>query len=358
MKHALLVLVLAASPVFAQQPAAPATPAAAPAAPAAEPTAVEQLRAEAARVGPIGQEFVQRFLDATAALPDIAPRHLFVDADHTHWYTAAQAEALPAEARAALTPRDLDDAFYWNTRYGTPIAYARPLELAAKQGLPPNPGIVDFGCGGLGADRLLASLGCRVVGVDVDPLLPVLYSEPGDTGAIASAFPGGAGGTLSLVTGQWPAGASAVAAVRAALPAGLDLFLSKNTLKRGYIHPSEPTDPRRLVHLGVEDAEFVAAVVKALRPGGLFVIYNLCPAPAPAGQPYIPWADGHCPFPRVLLESAGLQVLDYDTVDDSAARQLGHALGWDEGEGAMDLEHDLFAWYTIARRPASAAGPK
>ncbi len=114
------------------------------------------------------------------------------------------------------------------------------------------------------------------------------------------------------------------------------------------------------MHLGVDDAAFVAAVAQSLRPGGLFVIYNLCPAPAPPDQPYIPWADGRCPFPRELLEGAGLQVLDFDVVDDTAARALGHALGWDQGDGAMDLQHDLFAWYTIARRPPveAAGAPK
>src|SRR5262249_241072 len=98
---------------------------------------------------------------------------------------------------------------------------------------------------------------------------------PGAPGRIAPAMPAGGDGPLQPVTGQWPADAATLAAVKAALPDGLDLFLSKNTLKRGYIHPERETDPRRLVHLGVDDAAFVAAVAQALKPGGLFVIYNL-----------------------------------------------------------------------------------
>jgi SAM-dependent methyltransferase len=351
----LVAIALFVAPALAQQPTAPAASAAAP---AAEPTVVEQIGAEAAALGPLQHPFAQRFLDATAKLPAIAPRHLFSDKDHTHWYTAAQADALGAEARAALTARDFNDAFYWSTRYGTPVAYARPLDLSAgraefeaQQKRGEVLSIVDFGCGGLGASRLLASCGCRVVGIDVDPLLPALYSETGDTGVIPSAFPGEPGGTLQLVTGQWPADAATVKAVKTALPDGLDLFLSKNTLKRGYIHPERETDPKRLVHLGVDDATFVAAVAQALKPGGLFVIYNLCPAPAPADKPYIPWADGRCPFERSVLEAAGLEVLDFDVVDDDAIRAQAHALGWDQGEGAMDLHNDLFAWFTIARRP-------
>ena len=357
MKRVLTLLLLCA-PALAQQPATPAT--VAPASPAAEPTAVERLRAEAAAVGPMKTKFAQQFLDATAGLPTIMPRKAFVDADGSHWYTLAEKGALGFQLDAPIKSRDLDADFYWNTRYGSPIAYARALDLAADRGLAALPSVLDFGCGGLGAPRLLASCGCKVVGVDVDPMLRVLYAERGDTGIIPSAIPGGPAGRLNLVIGQWPADAPTVAAVKAAQPDGLDLFLSKNTLKRGYIHPSEPTDPKRLVHLGVDDAAFVAAVAKSLRAGGLFVIYNLCPAPAPADQPYIPWADGHCPFPRELIEGAGLQILDFDVVDDVAARTLGHALGWDQGEGAMDLQHDLFAWYTIARKPpaGTASQPK
>jgi hypothetical protein len=38
---------------------------------------------------------------------------------------------------------------------------------------------------------------------------------------------------------------------------------------------------------------------------------------------------------------------------------MGHAFGWDAGEGAMDLEKDLFAHYTLLRRPggSGAGGP-
>jgi hypothetical protein len=325
--------------------------------PAAEATAAQTLRAEAEAVRPLVQSQLARdFLQATAALPELQPRTVYSNADHSRWYSAAQAAALSADERAALSERTLDPSFYWNTRYGSPVAYARAVDLAAQRGATSGAAVVDFGCGGLGASRLLATLGCAVAAVDVDLLLPALYSEPGDTGRMASLGADAADGSLTLVTGQWPGDPATADAVRAALPQGVDLFLSKNTLKNGYIHPAEPVDPRRLVHLGVSDEEFVKAVFAALRPGGLFMIYNLCPAPAAAGQPYIPWADGHCPFPREMLEAAGLQVLDFDVVDDEAARSMGHALDWDQGESPMDLKDDLFAWYTVARRPA--ASPK
>jgi SAM-dependent methyltransferase len=338
-------------------------PAAAQEAPAEPDPVLAALRAEAVALAPLVQtDFARAFLEATAALPAVAPRRVFTNADRSRWLTAAQAEALAADERAGLTERTLDASFYWNTRYGSPLSYARALDIAAQhgaaqQGLPARAAVADFGCGGLGAARLLASLGCAVAGVDVDPLLPALYAEPGDTGAVPAAGRG-ASGRLALVTGAWPAEPAAVQALRAALPDGADLFLSKNTLKNGYLHPAQPVDPRKLVHLGVEDEAFVAAVAGLLRPGGLFLVYNLCPAPAAEGEPYIPWADGRCPFPRAMLEAAGLEVLAFDQVDDEAARALGHALGWDAGEGGMRLDEELFAWFTLARRPMEARAPK
>jgi hypothetical protein len=29
---------------------------------------------------------------------------------------------------------------------------------------------------------------------------------------------------------------------------------------------------------------------------------------------------------------------------------MAHALGWDEGDQPMDLEKDLFAWYTLVEK--------
>ena len=187
---------------------------------------------------------------------------------------------------------------------------------------------------------MLATIGAHVVGVEVDPILRALYSSASDTGSLAR-------GRVVLVHGSWPGDSE----VRASAGAGFDLFLSKNTLKRGYIHPEQPVDPDRLVHLGVTDEAFVAAVFESLVPGGLFAIYNLCPAPAPPGEPYIPWADGRSPFPREVFEAAGFEVLAFDEDDTLRIRDFGRALSWDEGEEAMDLQNDLFAWFTIVRKP-------
>jgi hypothetical protein len=128
-------------------------------------------------------------------------------------------------------------------------------------------------------------------------------------------------------------------------------LLSKNTLKYGYIHPAEPVDPRRLVHLEVSDTVFVRAIGRASNPAAS-AIYSLCPARRlPASR--IPWADGRCPFSRELWEAEGFEVIAFDQNDDAAAREMGRALGWNEGPGAMDLEHDLFGTYTLLRKRKS-----
>jgi hypothetical protein len=105
-----------------------------------------------------------------------------------------------------------------------------------------------------------------------------------------------------------------------------------------------------LVHLGVSDSAFLAALARTVRPHGKVLIYNLCPAPAPPGKPYIPWADGRCPFPREAWRAAGFDVMAFDVEDSPAARAMGHALGWDRGDGGMKLDQDLFASWSLFER--------
>ena len=303
---------------------------------------VQQLQEEAKALAPLVRTQLARdFLAAVPKLPRVAPRTVYRDSARTRAWTEREAQALPDSVRAKLVPRVLDEKFYYDTRYGSPLAYVRALELLGEQDVKSVRGarVADFGCGMLGQLRLLAELGARTVGIDVDPLLPALYSEPGDQGVVGA-------GSVKLATGQWPA----TDAMRSEVGEGLDLFLSKNTLKNGYIHPAEKVDPRMLVHLGVSDSEYVAALANSVRKGGHVLIYNLCPAPAAPGKPYIPWADGRCPFPREMWERAGFRVVEFDRDDSPAARAMAHALGWDQGEGGMKLEQDLFATWSLFRR--------
>ncbi len=328
---ALLTLLLAGAPTAAL--------ASGPVAPSA---ALAKLRADADSLRPlVRSSLAQGFLWATVGLSPKSARTVWRDSSRTTWWNDRDARALPDSVLSRLISRPLDETYFWNTRYGSPLAYARALEVAAAHGFTTfvDKRVADFGCGMVGQLQLMASLGADAVGIDVDASLRALYSEPGDLGKMGR-------GRVRLAIGQWPADES----VRSEVGEGLDLFLSKNTLKNGYLHPAEPVEPRMRVHLGVSDSAFVAQLARSVRRGGLVVIYNLSPAPAPPGKPYIPWADGRCPFPREMWEASGFEVLTFDEDDGPAARAMGHALGWDAGESGMKLETDLFALTSVFRR--------
>jgi hypothetical protein len=313
---------------------------------ASDPAAASQpssLPAEARQLQPLARtDLGQAFLRAAEAKPPFAPRTVYRRGKAREWLDAAGFAKLAAADRAAWKPVTIDEETYQGLFYGSPLAYLLPLERLGGAGFGTLRGkrVADFGHGGIGQLRLFAELGAESVGIDVDPLQPVLYSAPGDQGPV-----GKAGGSVKLVHGRFPADARVVAAVGS----DYDLFLSKNTLKRGYIHPAEKVDPRMLVNIG-DDPAFLKAVASALKPGGWFVIYNLSPAPNAPGKRYLPWADGRCPFSAEDLAAAGFETLVRDAVDDQAARALGAALGWDKPPGNMKLADDLFALVTIARK--------
>lgn len=329
------VPLLMAGALAASAPAPPASPA---------PSALETIRGEARRLeSHVRSPWVRRFVRATSELPPVAARPFYRTADRSRWYTAEEAERLPASDRAALQRVEVGDDTYYS-RYSTPLAYARPLDILAAQGfLPRGSRLVDFGYGNIGQLKLLALLGAEAHGIEVDPLLPLLYAA--ENGPLRAAD--GTVGLLRLLHGRFPAEAGLVAD----LGRGYDLFMSKNTLKRGYVHPEQPVPERQRIDLGVSDAAYVGTVYGLLKPGGYFLIYNLSPAPAPPDKPYVPWADGRSPFDEATLRAAGFEVIAFDRDDSEAARALARVLGWDQGERPMDLDRDLFGRYTLARRP-------
>jgi len=314
----------------------------------AEPTGLEAIRAEAlAAKKLVTSDLAKAFLRAADDLQSPTPRKIYRDAETRLYYPAVLRDAMLADRRDALTTIEVTEELYYTTKYGTPLAYVRPLEILGHAGIKSVEGfrILDFGYGEIGPPRLLANLGADAVGVDVDPLLPVLYSLPEDQGPV-TAHGGKSACRVTLVNGHWPGDAK----VNKAVGKGFDLIISKNTLKNGYLHPERPVDKRMLFDLGVSEQDFAKALYESLKPGGYAMIYNICPAPAPPDKPYIPWADGRCPFSRKMLESAGFKVLKFDEDDSTAVRQMARAFGWDKGEGAMDVEKDLFAHYTLLSR--------
>lgn len=334
-------LMLAALAVAA---CAPATSAPAAAATAADTVLIE-LRDEANAARPLARTPLGRgFLDAVARLAPPESRTLWTDSARTGWWTGTEAAQRPDTARARMVQRTLPPGFFYTTRYGTPLAYLRPLELLGERGVKDLRGarVLDYGCGNIAQLRLMALGGAHAIGVDVDPVLRALYGNPGDLGAV----PGG--GEVALVTGKFPGDA----AVASAVGGGYRLFVSKNTLKKGYVHPDTVTDPRQRVDLSADDATFLREVRERLEPGGWFLVYNLGLGPKRKEGRYDPTADAGCPWTRAQLEAAGFEVLAHDAPDDAPARAMAKAFGWDAGPNGMKLDQ-LAALYTLARRPAA-----
>ena len=310
---------------------------------------LDRLRSEADAVRPLVQhDGVRSFVSAVSALPEIRTRAVYVQREPKAAFSESEAAAMPAEQREKLRKLEFDTGKYYDTFYGSPLAYARALDLCAAAGLESfeDRRVVDYGYGTCGHLRMLAAVGADTTGVDVDPILRVLYGEPGDQGRMPALGRSDRGGTMYLVDGFWPGAGR----VRGEVGGHYDLFISKNTLKNGYVHPAEGVDKRRTLTLGVSDEEFVTAVFESLKPGGLAMIYNIGPAPAPAGKPVIPWADIRCPFPRELWEKVGFKVIEFDKDDKAAFVPFAKALDWDKGDSPMDLEKDLFVSYTLMRR--------
>jgi hypothetical protein len=313
------------------------------------PSTVDRLRQESRALESLVDSGVGRlFLQAARELPPVAsPRIVYYNRETRDALSEAEVQASTGTPEG-YERLELDEEYYYTTRYGTPLAFVRALDLVGQAGLSHLAGarIVDFGFGSIGQLRILASLGADAVGIEVDDRLRALYGEEGDTGRIppASVAADGARGSITLVFGHYPASED----IREAVGGGFALFVSKNTLKRGYIHPEEDVDPRMLVHLGVDDATYVGTLFDILQPGGYAMIYNLHPAAAAKGEPYIPWADGRCPFSRELIEDSGFRILAFDEDDTPFARTMGKALGWDE---QMKLDTDLFATWTLLQRP-------
>lgn len=307
----------------------------------------EILVEEAQKLRPfVHSEIANDFLDAVPELPRIdAIRVVYRNRETRHAVSQSEADAMSDDALEGYKRMELDENFYYFTAYGSPLAFVRPLDLIGRAGVSSLDGlrVVDFGFGNIIQLRLMAANGASAHGIDVDRLLMHLYSGRGDTGYVPRARSAGPGdrGDVAIHIGQWPVEESLVEEVNG----GYDLFISKNTLKNGYIHPAQEVDPRYLVHLGVDDETFVAAVYNILKPGGYFLIYNLCPKQSE--ERYIPWADGRSPFARDLLTSVGFEVVYYNADDSDPARQMGRFLGWGE---QMDLDNDLFGTFTLMRK--------
>lgn len=325
-------------------------------APAAPGSAVLMLKSEAEILKPLMTSMLAKeFLEATRLLPAIEPRTLYrVKGKPGEILTeqdvkGRQHRDLPPLDPAALTEQQVDERLYYYTGFGSPLVYARLIDILAANGVDALAGkrVLDFGYGSVGQIRLMASLGADAHGAEVSPLLNALYSGPGDQGR-ALGLGDIKGGTVSLHHGRWPGETGDT------VGKDFDVITSKNTLKRGYLHPERETNKAWLIDLGVSDDAFLAAVHSALKPGGLFLIYNISPAQNPPDKPFLPHADGRCAFTREQLEAAGFTIIAYDQNDIDRLHPIFAALGYDNGQSREEALKNLFAHYTLCRRPAAS----
>lgn len=289
------------------------------------------------------------FVDAVPMLPEPTAHTIHRAADRSRAFAEAEYEALSDADRDGLTTRTYPPEFFYYTGYGSPLIYSRPLDIVADRARWSSfrgKHILDFGYGSIGHLRLLAATGAHTTGIEVEPVLRALYAHPSATETPT--------GSVHLVNGRWPAESAIVEAVsrRAGQSprGGFDLIMSKNVLKSGYIHPARETDPRFLVKLGVDDAKFLDSCREALAPRGWLLIYNISPAQNPPDKPYLPHADGQCPFTREQLSAAGFEIVAFDQQDTEAVLDVWMALGTNDGKPRDEVASDLFAWYTVCRR--------
>ena len=320
-------------------------------------TAVDILTDNARALLPLVKSDVcQSFLAAAPHMPKV-PRYVLyyeVDAPNAkslrglEGITEQQLLKLDKADREKYKPVSVTDTRYYLTRYGTPIAFARALDLCGQAGLNSleSKKIVDFGFGSIGHLRMMASCGANVFGIEVDTSLRGLYSSPRDQGKISrfGEESGRAPGKLRLLFGNFPGEDR----LTSDLGSGIDVFFSKNTLKRGYIHPEQEVPESQKISLGVSDAEFIKSVFDRLNPGGMFMIYNLHPKRTAPGDGYIPWSDGRSPFEKGALESAGFKVIQFDCDDTAFSHEMAKRFGWDK---SMDVENNLRATYTLLQKP-------
>ncbi len=277
--------------------------------------------------------WVKAFIRAAQGLPPHPKQVFFHSADKKTWLTEADAAKLPEAERAQLVKQELDDEFYY-ARIADPLGYLRPFDVIGRAGFhPKGKKVLDLGYGSIGQLKMLASLGADVTGIEVHPALPLLYAkENGKQGP----------GKVTVLHGYFPREPALVKAAGG----GYQLFMSKNTLKKGYVHPDTG---EAQIDVGPDDA-FLKTVHGMLAPRGFFFIYNFGPAPAAPGKPPIAMADIRCPFTKEAIEKAGFEVLAYNQADDAEGRAAAKVLEWNIGPDAMDVDHDLFAQYTLARR--------
>lgn len=318
----------------------------------APPSYREKLAGEAEAVKGLAETPLGiAFLEQCAALPPMTPRKFYYrQSDRSALSPAAHAALEEADA-STYQELDVQERHYFGL-YSTPIACIRAIDIASHSGLTDVEGkrIADFGFGNIGQLVALSALGAHPVGIEIAGGLQEAIYHPEAANPLADGNeddPQEPSARIQLVFGRYPT----TQAIIDEVGAEFDLFISKNTLKKGYIHPEREAPPSQLIDLGVDDRTYLTTVYEALAPGGMMLIYNLYPKPAADDEPYIPWASGECPFEKPLVEDIGFEIIAWNTDDSAKARAMGKALNWDSGVEEEAFNDNLYAMYTVLRKP-------
>ncbi len=209
---------------------------------------------------------------------------------------------------------------------------------------------MDFGFGNVGQLKMMASLGGTVIGVEIDgSLASAMYHLNSDQGEVEKhSNLIKSTGSLELFFGKWPVEKE----VNDAVGDGYDLFICKNVLKYGYIHPEREAPTSQLIDLGVDDKPFLTQLFHTLNPGGYVLVYNIHPAKSNKEESYKPWAYGETPWSRELVEKIGFEVLEWHIDDSEAIHEFGKQIGWNSSFSSdIEFKANFRAMYTILKKP-------
>ncbi len=310
----------------------------------------QALAQEAERVQEIvTQPAVIEWLGKARELPEVEGQTLFVGPRieggfDREVYTPNQTRQLSEEDLEDFRAVTYGPERYYATNYGSPIAYATALACAADAGIESFAfkRILDIGYGQLGQLEMLARCGAEVDGVEVDPVVHLLYASTRLTDTVVGED--GTKGRVSLHFGEWFGDWK----FRQSIGKNYDLILARNVLKRGYVQPEEPMDSFDPIDVGGDAAMGAQIIYEALEPGGIAVVYNLGGGPwrLEDGSYNAP-ADVRDPFGMEAWEAAGFEVLHFQTNGSQHMREVGVALGW----GSIEDLASYNVLYTVVRRP-------
>jgi SAM-dependent methyltransferase len=314
-------------------------------------------RATSSSTPPIWSDLAISFALATRSLKPVPEREVWRRRNPRTILNQDEYEKLTANEKKALQKMVCDESVYYGA-ISTPLAWARAFDRLGQHGVNSFDGkrVLDFGFGNVGQLHMIASLGADVTGVEIEnSLARAMYRLESDQGAVDKLTDNVKNeGSLSLAFGKWPAEEEIVNRVGG----GYDIFISKNVLKYGYVHPERKAPASQLIDLGVDDETFLKQLHRILNPGGYVLVYNIHPPKASKDETYKPWAYGETPWDRKLVEKVGFEVAEWHVDDSEAIHDFGSLVGWDSSfEDRAEFETNFRAMYTILKKssPVKAA---